>query len=56
MSDENLRRRDEAANAEDDVEAHRYVIDAPDEDDPEKKRRRRLSEDVSEDEPGKRKK
>ena len=56
MSDENLRRRDEAESTEDDVEAHRYVVEAPDEDDPEKKRRRRLSEDLGEDEPGKRKK
>jgi hypothetical protein len=57
MSDEQARKRDESEMTEDaDVVAHSFVIEEPGEDDPERKRKRKRSEDAETDELGRKRK
>jgi len=55
-SDEKTEPRDETESTDEEVVAHGYVPDEPGEDDPERKRKRKLSEDAAGDDFGRKRK
>lgn len=55
-SDEKTETADKTATTDADVEAHGYAPDEPGEDDPERKRKRKQSEDAAGDELGRKRK
>lgn len=55
-SDEKTEPRDETESTDEEVVAHGYVSDEPNEDDPERKRKRKHSEDTAGDDFGRKRK
>jgi hypothetical protein len=56
MSDEDVRGRKQTEGEEPDVVGHRKVADEPGEDDPERKRKRKLADDAEGEELGRKRK